>query len=90
VERELDPLDIKLLHAGADCGEIHPDSLHQQRRLDRLDLEGYVESSRREPPEPGVPPSWVYRLTHKGHHAIEQRRRGPLSPRAGCDTRPGQ
>ena len=71
-ERELDLVDIQLLHAAASAGEIHPKNIHQQRRLDRLDLEGYLEASRHGAAEPSEPPSWVFRLTRKGHRAVER------------------
>ena len=74
MERELDVLDIQLLHAAAAAGEIHPKNIHQQRRLDRLDLEGYVESARHVHRENGEAPSWVFRLTRKGQHAVQRSR----------------
>lgn len=72
MERELDSVDIQLLKAAGGAGEIRPKNIHQQRRLDRLDLEGYVESSRHDSPEPGGFPSWVYRLTRKGQRTAER------------------
>ena len=73
VERELDTTDIQLLKALAAAGEIIPKDIHQQRRLDRLDLEGYVESKHQGPSEPGGSSSWVYRLTRKGQRVLERR-----------------
>ncbi|HLK51113.1 MAG TPA: hypothetical protein VKT49_23385 [Bryobacteraceae bacterium] len=75
-ERELDTIDLQLLRALAAAGETVPKDIHQQRRLDRLDLEGYVESRRQSPAEPGANPSWVYRLTRKGQRALERRQPG--------------
>ena len=74
VERELDAVDLQLLKTLAAAGEIIPKNIHQQRRLDRLDLEGYVASANQEPPEAGATPSLIYRLTHKGQRAIERQR----------------
>jgi len=72
VERELDASDIQLLKAAATAGEVIPATIHQQRRLDRLDQEGYVESTRRDHAESDAPSCWVYRLTRKGHKAVER------------------
>jgi hypothetical protein len=72
MERELDAHDLQLLKAAAAAGQIVPKNIHQQRRLDRLDLEGYVESSRQGPAEGDSPSSWVYRLTRKGERAAER------------------
>ena len=72
VERELDANDLQLLRAAA-AGDILPKNIHQQRRLDRLDLEGYVESSHH-PAEAGGSPSWIYRLTPKGKRTLERHR----------------
>ena len=73
VERELDAIDLQLLRAAA-VGDILPKNIHQQRRLDRLDLEGYVESTHHNVPEAGGSPSWIYRLTAKGRRALERHR----------------
>ena len=72
VERELDVVDLQLLQAAAAAGEIIPKNIDQQRRLDRLDLEGYVESAHHEPAEGGGPAALKYRLTAKGRRAIER------------------
>lgn len=72
MERELDAHDIQLLKTAATIGEVVPKTIHQQRRLDRLDQEGYVESARRDQSEGDAPSSWVYRLTRKGHKAVER------------------
>jgi predicted ArsR family transcriptional regulator len=72
VERELDANDLQLLRAGV-AGDILPKNIHQQRRLDRLDLEGYVESSHHSAGAGGSP-SWIYRLTAKGRRALERQR----------------
>jgi predicted ArsR family transcriptional regulator len=72
MERELDAHDLQLLKAAAAAGQIVPKNIHQQRRLDRLDLEGYVESSRHEHADSEGPSSWVYRLTRKGQRAVER------------------
>ena len=72
VERELDVHDIQLLKAAATAGEVVPKTIHQQRRLDRLDQEGYVESARRDHSDGDATSSWVYRLTKKGHKAAER------------------
>ena len=70
MERELDAHDIQLLKTAVTFGEIVPKTIHQQRRLDRLDQEGYLESARREHTDGDAPSSWVYRLTRKGHKAV--------------------
>ena len=72
VERELDAVDIQILKTTALAGEIVPKNIHQQRRLDRLELEGYLESAHQQPSEAGPAPSLVYRLTRKGQQAIER------------------
>jgi hypothetical protein len=72
VERELDAVDLQLLRDAAAADEIIPKNINQQRRLDRLDLEGYVESAGHEPAEGGGHPVLTYRLTSKGRRAIER------------------
>ena len=69
MERELDPQDIQLLRSIAVLGDIGPNTLGPQRRLDFLELEGYVSSVRCDPPGLSAPPAWVYRLTNKGSAA---------------------
>ena len=71
MERELDAVDLQLLKTAAAAGEIIPKNIHQQRRLDRLDLEGYVESAHQEPTETGATPLLIYRITPKGRRVIE-------------------
>jgi predicted ArsR family transcriptional regulator len=72
VERELDAVDLQLLRDAAAIGEIIPKNINRQRRLDRLDLEGYVESAAHEQAEGGSHPALTYRLTPKGRRAIER------------------
>ena len=72
IERELDAHDLHLLKAAAAAGQIVPKNIHQQRRLDRLDLEGYVESSRHVQSDSEGPSSWIYRLTRKGQREVER------------------
>ena len=74
LERELDAIDYRLLKDAEAAGEISPKNLQHQQRLDRLDLEGYVESARHDPAEPGGIPFWVYRLTSKGAQAVTRGR----------------
>jgi hypothetical protein len=69
VERELDALDIQLLKTGAE-GEIVPRTIDHRRRLDRLDLEGYVKLERHGSPAADDHRSWVYHLTRKGQRAV--------------------
>lgn len=73
MQLQLDPQDIHLLKEMAVMGEVGPRVLDQERRLERLELEGYVSSVRRDPPGLDAPPAWVYRLTLKGR-AIASRR----------------
>jgi predicted ArsR family transcriptional regulator len=72
VERELDAVDIQLLRAVAAAREMIPENINQQRRLDRLDLEGYVESAHHEAAEGSGRPALAYRLTSKGRRAMER------------------
>jgi hypothetical protein len=73
MQLELDPHDIHLLKEMAALGEIGHGVPDQNRRLERLQVEGYVSSVRRDPPGLDAPPAWVYRLTIKGR-AIASRR----------------
>lgn len=66
VERELDSQDIQLLREMAVLGEIGRTLLDEQRRLDLLEVEGYVLSVRHDPPGLNAKPAWAYRLTPKG------------------------
>lgn len=72
MERELDAVDLQLLRAADAVGEMTPKNIHQQRRLDRLDLEGYLESAHHEPAEGSGHSALTYRLTSKGRRAIER------------------
>ena len=72
MERELDGLDMQLLRAVSEAGQFVPKNIHQQRRLDRLDLEGYVESERHSVAGADPHPTWIYRLKRKGQRAIER------------------
>ena len=74
VERELDAVDLQLLKTAAAAEEIISKNIHQQRRLDRLDLEGYVESAHQEPAAAGAAPLLIYRITPKGRRVIERQR----------------
>lgn len=60
---------MRLLRGAAAGGEIIPRNFDQQWRLDRLDLEGYVQASPRDGAEPTEPAHWIYRLTRKGQQA---------------------
>ena len=73
MERELDAVDLQLLRSAAAAGEMIPRNIDQQRRLDRLDLEGYVESAHHGPAEAGGHPALKYRLTAKGRRALEHK-----------------
>jgi DNA-binding PadR family transcriptional regulator len=66
MERELDVVDMQLLRSMSDYGDIGPKNITDQRRLDRLELEGYVSSVRHDLPGLEAPPAWIYRLTQKG------------------------
>lgn len=70
VERELDPVDLQLLKTAGATGEIVPQNIHHRRRLDRLDLEGYVRLGRHGSAAADDHRSWVYHLTQKGRQAI--------------------
>lgn len=72
MERELDAVDLELLRSAAIAGQIIPRNIDQQRRLDRLDLEGYVESAHHQPAEAGGQPVLTYRLTSKGRRVLER------------------
>ena len=73
MERELDPQDIRLLKEMAVLGEAGPSILEPHRRLELLEVEGYVSSVRRDPPGLNAPPAWVYRLTIKGSAVAAKR-----------------
>jgi hypothetical protein len=66
MQGELDPQDIQLLRRMAELGEIGPHALDDSRRLEQLEVEGYVLSVRCDQPGLAAPPAWVYRLTSKG------------------------
>jgi DNA-binding PadR family transcriptional regulator len=70
MQLELDSTDIHLLKEMAVLGEVGPKTLDKvlddDRRLEQLEVEGYVSSFRRDPPGLDAPPAWVYRLTIKG------------------------
>jgi DNA-binding PadR family transcriptional regulator len=70
VEPSLDRLDIQLLKTLAVLGEIGHKNIDQQQRLTRLEVEGYVESVRHDPPALNAPPAWNYRLTARGQAAL--------------------
>ena len=72
MQLELDPQDIQLLMEMAVLGEVGAKVLHQNRRLERLEVEGYVLSVRRDPPGLEAKPLWVYRLTSKGRAIVSQ------------------
>lgn len=69
VERELDAVDLQLLKTAGAAGEIVPHSIDQRRRLDRMDLEGYVKLERHGSGAADDHRSWVYHLTRKGQRA---------------------
>lgn len=66
VERELDAADIRLLKTAGQAGEIVPRTIEHRRRLDRLDLEGYVKLERHGTGAAEDHLSWIYHLTRKG------------------------
>ena len=69
MERELDPRDIQLLKSMAVLGDLGRQAFGAERRLDLLEVEGYILSVRCDPPGLDAPPAWVYRLTTKGNAA---------------------
>ena len=73
MELQLDTQE-HLLKEIAELGDVSPKVFDQDRRLERLELEGYISSVRQDPP-PGLDatPTWVYRLTLKGR-AVATRR----------------
>ena len=73
MQRQLISQDIHLLKEIAELGEASPRVFDQNHRLERLELEGYVSSVRRDPLGLDAAPAWVYRLTLKGR-AIASRR----------------
>src|SRR5690348_2067224 len=73
VQLQLDTQDIHLLTALAALGDASPQMFDQHRRLERLELEGYVSSVRQDPPRLDAAPTWVYRLTLNGR-AVATRR----------------
>lgn len=73
METKLDPKDLQILKEIATLGEAGRNVLDEPRRLDRLEVEGYVSSVRRDPPGLDAAPAWIYRLTIKGR-AIASRR----------------
>ena len=82
MDRELDTVDIKLLKdMDANNGEIGHATLDQRRRLDRLEMEGFVTSVRHDPPGLDAPPTWVYRLASKGRAALAEHHRSRVFPR---------
>lgn len=74
MEDDLDPQDIQLLHEIAALGEVGRNTLDQQNRLNRLELDGLVSTIRHDPPGLDAPPAWVYRLTPKGSAIVSQTR----------------
>lgn len=70
MDRELDAVDLRLLTTLAVQGEINPRDLDDQRRLNRLELEGYVALIRKAPPGLTAAPAWTYRLTSKGESVV--------------------
>lgn len=75
VERDLDALDLQLLRTML-TGELDPMNIALQRRLDRLELEGYVTSSRKDPTERNAYGALVYSLTEKGRSTFTPRKVG--------------
>jgi hypothetical protein len=73
MDLQLDTQDIHLLKEIAELGDVSPKVFDQDRRLERLELEGYVSSVRKDLPGLDATPTWVYRLTLKGR-AIAIRR----------------
>ena len=73
MELQLDTQDIHLLKEIAELGDVSPKVFDQDRRLERLEVEGYVSSVRQDPPGLDATPTWVYRLTLKGR-AVATRR----------------
>ena len=50
MQLQLDRQDIHLLKEIAELGDVSPKVFDQDRRLERLELEGYVSSVRQDPP----------------------------------------
>jgi DNA-binding PadR family transcriptional regulator len=73
MQPQLDSQDVRLLKELEELGDVSPRVLDQDHRLERLELEGYVSSIRRDPPHSDAAPAWVYRLTIKGR-AVASRR----------------
>lgn len=72
MERELDAADIQLLKAAGQAGEIVPRTIDHRRRLDRLDLEGYVKLDHHGTAAAEDHHSWIYHLTRKGQRVAER------------------
>jgi hypothetical protein len=66
MQLQLDTQDIHLLKEIAELGDVSAKVFDQGRRLERLEVEGYVSSVRQDPPGLEAAPTWVYRLTLKG------------------------
>jgi len=74
MQLQLDTQDIiQLLKVIAELSDVSPKVFDQDRRLERLELDGYVSSVRQDPPGLDAAPTWVYRLTLKGR-AVATRR----------------
>jgi hypothetical protein len=73
MQLEIDKQDIHLLKEIAELGDVSPKVFDQDHRLERLELEGYLSSVRKDPPRSDAAPAWVYRLTLKGR-AVASRR----------------
>ena len=67
MNRELDALDVHLLRTLLTDGALNPQDIHVQRRLDRLEMEGFVESHRVERQNDSL----TFGLTEKGQTAIK-------------------
>ena len=67
MDRDLDALDRQPLRAMQTHGELSAANLALQRRLDRLEMEGYAASARNHAMEADA---WIYRITEKGFRAI--------------------
>jgi hypothetical protein len=66
MQLQLDNQDIHLLREIAELGDVSAKMFDQDRRLERLEFEGYVSSVCKDPPGLDAAPTWVYRLTLKG------------------------
>lgn len=68
---DLDAHDARLLAQIRILGERGAKNTDEDRRLKRLQRDGYVTAIPHDPPGPGGAPAWNFRLTVKGMSAVQ-------------------